>query len=304
MIDNTPNAPMVLGTRGSMLARTQTESVAELLRALDIDVTVRIFETRGDRDQSAPVPELGGKGLFTAELEAALLAGDIDAAVHSLKDLPTDDTPGLKVGAVLRREDPRDALVTRGSKKLADLPTGARVGTASRRRAALLLAVRPDLVVVPVRGNIDTRVGRVEGGDLDGVVLAAAGLKRIARTDAISELLSFLPAPAQGALAVQARTDRGDVLENLSRLHDPATFACTSAERALLHSLEGGCSVPVGALAEPVGAELWLRGLVASLDGKRVLEAEARHDDPWILGEQVAAKLREQGAQEILDALS
>jgi len=300
----TPNARLVLGTRGSMLARTQTEGVAELLRALDIDVTVRIFETRGDREQSAPVPELGGKGLFTAELEAALLAGDIDAAVHSLKDLPTDDTPGLKVGAVLRREDPRDALVTRGSKKLADLPEGARVGTASRRRAALLLAARPDLEVVPVRGNIDTRVGRVEAGELDGVVLAAAGLKRIARSDVISELLPFLPAPAQGALAVQACSDREDVLGRLSRLHDPATFVCTSAERSLLHALEGGCSVPVGALAEPIGAELRLRGIVASLDGKRVLEAEARHDDPWILGEQVAAKLRELGAQEILDALS
>lgn len=291
---------IVLGTRGSTLARAQSGMVADLLRARGHDVRLSILHTRGDREQERTVPELGGKGLFTAELEEALREGSIDAAVHSLKDLPTEAAPRLVVAAVPRREDPRDALLSREAKKLADLPRGARVGTASLRRRALLLHARPDLEVVPLRGNVDTRIARVAGGEVEAAVLAAAGLKRIGRADAIVELLDFLPAPAQGALAIQAREDRREIVGALRALHDPATDACVRAERELLRILEGGCSVPVGALAEPRGGNLRLRGLVAATDGGRVLRAESEAADPLALGAAVAKALLDQGAAALL----
>lgn len=293
---------LTLGTRGSALARTQTGMVADMLRARGHDVRIEVLVTRGDREQHAPVPALGGKGLFTAELEAALLAGTIEGAVHSLKDLPTEETEGLVIAAVPRREDARDALVARGGMKFADLPRGARVGTASLRRIALLRSARPDLQVVPLRGNVDTRLGKVASGEMDAVLLAAAGLKRLGRADAITDLLDFLPAPAQGALAVQARADRPQVVEAIHALHDRATADCVAAERAMLRALGGGCSVPVGALATARGALLGLRGLVAATDGSRVIRAEAEGDDPVRLGEEVARRLIEQGAGGMLHA--
>ncbi|MHC4971388.1 MAG: hydroxymethylbilane synthase [Planctomycetota bacterium] len=294
---------LLLGTRGSRLARTQSGHVADLLRAEGHDVELEIIQTRGDVEQGRPVPELGGKGLFTAELEAALLSRRVHLAVHSLKDLPTEDAEGLVVAAVPPREDSRDALVSRGP-TLQELPAGARVGTASLRRRALLKRRRPDLEVVDLRGNVDTRVRKVHEGELDAVVLAAAGVHRLGRADVIVEYLDFLPAPAQGALAVQACGDRDEVLAALRPLHDEETARCTRAERELLHVLEGGCSVPVGALATVAGAppHLALRGIVAAPDGSRALEAAAEGEDPEALGREVAAQLRAQGAEEILNA--
>jgi len=269
--------------------------MAERLRAGGHAVRLEIIETRGDRETHATVPDLGGKGLFTAELEAALLEGRVHLAVHSLKDLPTEDAEGLCIAAIPVREDHRDALVSTGA-RLADLPRGAKVGTASLRRQALLRAARPDLDVVPLRGNVDTRIGKALSGELDAVVLAAAGLKRIGRADVITEYLDFLPAPAQGALGIQARRDGRWVIEALMELHDEETARCVLAERELLRVLEGGCSVPVGALAR----ERTLRGLVAAVDGSRILVAEESGDDPIALGRAVAEKLRDQGAEEIL----
>ena len=297
---------IVIGTRGSALATTQSRWVADHLRAHGHEVALEIIVTRGDREQAATVPELGGKGLFTAELEQALLEGRIHCAVHSLKDLPTEDAAGLTVGAIPPREDVADALVSHGRKTFAQLPEGARVGTASLRRRALLRHARPDLDIRPLRGNVDTRVNKALTGELDAVVLAAAGLRRLGKAEVIADRLDFLPAPAQGALGVQARSDATDVLAALrAALHDETTAACARAERELLHVLEGGCSVPVGALAirEASGA-LWLRALVAAVDGSRVLQADARGEDPVELGRRVAERLRQLGAQEILDAAS
>jgi hydroxymethylbilane synthase len=292
---------LVLGTRGSRLARAQSTLVADLLRARGHEVTLALIETRGDKEIDRTVPELGGKGLFTKELEEALRDGRIDLAVHSLKDLPTEDAPGLVVAAVPPREDWRDALVSGGA-KLAALPAGARVGTASLRRQALLRRQRPDLEVVPLRGNVDTRLRRVSEGALDAIILAAAGLNRLGRSDAVTELLDFLPAPAQGALAIQARGDRADVRAAAGVLHDEMTGRCTHAERELLHLLGGGCSVPVGALCVPEGRHLKLRAVVAAPDGSRVVEGEGVGGDAGALGAVIAARLREEGAQEILDA--
>jgi hydroxymethylbilane synthase len=292
---------LVLGTRGSQLARAQTTLVADLLRERGHEVTLALIETRGDRETDRPVPEIGGKGLFTVELEEALRAGRIDLAVHSLKDLPTEEAPGLVVAAVPAREDWHDALVSKG-KKLDDLPKGARVGTASLRRRALLTRRRPDLTIVPLRGNVDTRLLRVAEGAMDAIILAAAGLNRLGRGGEITELLDFLPAPAQGALAIQARADRNDVVLAAKALHDEMTGRCAHAERELLHILGGGCSVPVGALSLPEGRHLKLRALVAAVDGSRVVEAEGVGGDAGALGAVVAARLVEEGAREILDA--
>lgn len=293
---------LVLGTRGSLLAKTQSEWIASKLRACGHDVELRIIETRGDREQSKPIPELGGKGLFTAELEAALRDGSIHLAVHSLKDLPVDDAEGIAVAAIPEREMWQDALVTPGAVELVDLPSGARIGTASRRRTAFLLQRRPDIEVVPIRGNVDTRIARTLGGDLDGVVVAAAGLIRLNRGDVPHVALDFLPAPAQGALGVQARSESGPVHEALAVLHDVNVERAVRAERAVLAALEGGCSTPLGALAVLRERTLHLRASIAQLDGRVVLSAEAEGEDPDQIALEVADRLFEQGAQEILDA--
>ena len=293
---------LVIGTRGSALATAQTGHMAGRLQDLGHEVVIELIETRGDRETDKIVPELGGKGLFTAELERAILDGRVQAAVHSLKDLPTEETPALCVAAVPARVEPRDALVAAGGGALAGLPRGARVGTASLRRKALLLHARPDLEIVPLRGNVDTRLGKVRSGELDAVVVAAAGLQRLGRAAEISELLDFLPAPAQGALAIQAHAERADVLAALAPLHDAPTAHTVHAERALLHALEGGCSVPIGALAELKNGELHLRACVASVDGRTLLEVEATGVDAEAVGLEAARLLREKGAEEILRA--
>ncbi len=300
---------ITFGTRGSALARRQTETVAQLLHQhfphLKIETT--IFTTRGDKELSKPLPEIGGKGLFTAELESALRSGEIDLAVHSLKDLPTEDPPGLTIGAVLPRENPADVLVSRAGFTLANLPYGATVGTSSLRRAAQLLAHRPDLQIISLRGNVDTRIKKAlnPDGDYDAIVLAAAGLNRMGLTAHISQVLPFdvmLPAPGQGAVAVQCRIDDTDTRRLLAKIHHSPTLAAVTAERAFLAGLGGGCSIPVGALATQNNGTLTVRGMVAATDGSRLIRVSHRGAtaDAAQLGVALAQMALEKGAADIL----
>jgi hydroxymethylbilane synthase len=294
-----------IGTRRSALALAQTETVAAALRAGGYQVDVVEVSTEGDRSAAA-LTELGGTGVFVTDLRRRLLDAEVDVAVHSLKDLPTRPADGLVLAAVPLRADPRDALVGSGGRTLADLGPGARVGTGSPRRAAQLRALGFDLDVVPIRGNVDTRLAKVAAGDYDGVVVAAAGLARLGRLDEATELIDpvqVLPAPGQGALAVECRaadTALADALAGL--LDDPSTRAAVTAERALLASLEAGCTAPVGALADVAagdnGDELYLRGVVAALDGSDVVRLSITGPlaDCERLGHQLAASLLDRGA--------
>lgn len=303
-------AAITLGTRASALARAQTAWVEErLLGAFPgFECATAIVVTSGDRTQDAgvPLPEIGGKGLFTEELERALRAGEIDAAVHSLKDLPTDDAPGIVIGAVPTREDPGDCLVARDGLTLAGLREGAVVGTSSLRRSAQLRALRPDLEVCSIRGNVDTRVRKVREGEYDAAVLAAAGVRRLGLEEAVSEWLSdetLLPAPGQGALAVQCRAGDEPVLTLLDALDDPIARAETTAERAFLRALRSGCAAPVAARARALeGSAVRMEGLVASLDGAEVVRVHGE-GDPEALGELLARQALAAGADGILAAI-
>lgn len=306
------NKPIVIGSRGSRLALWQANYVADLLRASQLERTVEIviFTTRGDQAIDTPLPMIGGKGLFTAELEAALREGQIDLAVHSLKDLPTDDPNGLTVGAIPQRAPVNDVLVSGKGYTLNALPPGATVGTSSRRRAAQLLARRPDLITADVRGNVPTRVQKARRADslYDAIVLALAGLDRLDMRDAISDVLPLdvmLPAPGQGALGIQCRAD-GDSQAMLAPLDDRETRLAVSAERAFLGGLGGGCSVPVAAYASVEGA-INLRGRVSAVDGSRQIEVLGSTNDLSAqaarnLGQKLADRARQQGADDILEA--
>jgi hydroxymethylbilane synthase len=296
-----------IGTRASALARTQTELVAGALAAPAELVPI---VTEGDRS-SAALTQLGGTGVFVSALRAALLAGEIDIAVHSYKDLPTASADGIVVAAVPPREDPRDVLVARDGLTLAQLPRGARIGTGAPRRAAQLRALGLGLDIVAVRGNVDTRLARVAAGDLDAVVLANAGLRRLGRADQASEILEpaqLLPAPAQGALAVECRADDDAARALLQPLDDPSTRAAVTAERALLAALQAGCSAPVGALAEPAGGadnagtELFLHAAVTAVDGSSAvrLSATGASTDAAAIGRRLAAELLAGGADKIM----
>lgn len=303
-----PAASVVVGTRGSPLALVQADILVALLGEAwpSVQATVRIVETSGDRSQAAgaPLPEIGGKGLFTAELERELAGAKIDCAVHSLKDLPTAETPGIALGAVCFREDVRDCLVSRGGEPLSDLPEGASVGTSSLRRAAQLRALRPDLDVRPIRGNVGTRIRKVRDGEVDAVVVAAAGINRLRLESEVAEWLSadaFLPAPGQAALGIQCRADDEAALTLLAAIEDPGARAETTAERAFLAALGAGCSAPVGACARMQAPnDVSLAGLVASVDGKDVVRVDGNGSDPVELGERLAAHARSAGAAEIL----
>lgn len=296
---------LVLGSRPSRLARWQTGHVLQLLQAARPDLSYRMVTlmTEGDKVLERPLPEIGGKGVFTAELESALRAGEIDLAVHSLKDLPIENAPGLCIGAVGQRADARDVMISARGEKFAALPYGARVGTSSLRRQAQLKAARPDLQILSLRGNVDTRIRKALQGDYDAILLAAAGVERLELGEHITETLSFevmLPAPGQGALAVQCRQDDAELLQVLQSIHDAATFRAVSAERAFLAGLGGGCSAPVAAYAQANAGLLEMQGLVASPDGQRVIRVAAVGADPLDLGSLLARKALEQGAGEVL----
>jgi hydroxymethylbilane synthase len=302
-------ATLRLGTRGSTLARWQTDYITARLSAAwpGLAVEVEILHTQGDRILDKPLPLIGGKGLFTAELEAALHNGAIDLAVHSLKDLPTELPPGIVIGAIPVRADVHDVVVSRSGAPLAALPRGAVVGTSSRRRAAQLLHAYPHLRIADIRGNVDTRIRKAldPDGPYDAILLAAAGVERLERGDAITEVLPLdlmLPAPGQGALAVQCRDDAG-LLHLLQPLDDAATRAAVTAERAFLSGLGGGCAVPVAAHAAVAHNRLHLRGRVASLDGRDFVDvaSDAALEDAAELGAALAAQALTQGAARLLN---
>ena len=299
-----------LGTRASLLARAQSGVVADALTAaLGQEVVLVDVTTEGDVSR-APLAAIGGTGVFVGALRDALLRGDVDVAVHSLKDLPTADPEGLVVAAVPPREDPRDAVVARDRRTLGELLPGARVGTGSPRRAAQLHALGLGLDVVPVRGNVDTRLRKVHDGELDAVVLARAGLARLDRLDEVTEALDplqMLPAPGQGALAVEVRATDEDLARQIrDALDDHASRVAVTAERVVLADLEAGCSAPVGALAEVVdgedGEELWVRAVALSLDGALSVRRSASGppDDPVGLGRRLAAEMLDEGAARLL----
>ncbi len=301
--------PLRLGTRASELARTQSGHVADRVRELTgREVVLVTISTEGDRS-SAPLDQIGGTGVFVAALRDALVAGEVDFAVHSLKDLPTADDPRLVLAAVPPREDVRDALVARDGLTLGELPAGSRIGTGSPRRAAQINALGLGVEVVPIRGNVDTRLGKVRSGEVDAVVLARAGLLRLGRADEATEVLDpiqVLPAPGQGALAVECRSDRTDLIDLLGALDDPDTRVTVTAERTLLATLEAGCSAPVGALAEVAwgddGDELWLRAVVADPSGSPSIRLSAIGvpSDAAALGHRLATEMLTEGADQIM----
>ncbi len=316
---------LIVGTRGSALAQWQTEFViAALVRvAPDLNVERRVIKTSGDKDQTRPLADFGGLGVFTTEIENALLGHEIDLAVHSLKDLPTDLREALSIAAIPEREDARDCLVSRHRLGLTQLPRGARVGTSSARRAAQVLALRPDLQIVPLRGNVDTRLRKALSEKYDAVVIAAAGLLRLGRADEITEYLPFevmLPDPGQGALAVEIRSEDQALAAVVSQIDHAPTRAAAMAERAFLRALGGGCRMPIGAYAE-VGAKhsrleqilgsepetanaspLHLRGMVARVDGTQIVSREMRGDVSHAeeLGKELAEQVLREGAAKIL----
>jgi len=297
-------APLRLGTRRSALATAQAQRVADDLAARTGRAVELVPVTTYGDTSSAALSQIGGTGVFVSALREALLAGDVDLAVHSLKDLPTAEMPGIKLAAVPAREDPRDALVGKDCAKLADLAPGALIGTGSPRRAAQLRLMRPDIRPVPVRGNAGTRLKKVTSGELDAVVLAYAGLARIGQLDLVSEVFeadAMIPAPGQGALAVECRADAGGLAELLGIVDDPASRAAVTAERTVLAELEAGCSAPVGAYA--TGTEtLRLTAAVVAVDGGQAVRASmaAPAAQAARLGGDVAAELLAQGAGTIV----
>ena len=301
-----------VGTRASALATTQSAQVAERIGELTgVETELVTVSTHGDRS-SRPLTEIGGTGVFVSALRDALLAGEVDVAVHSLKDLPTSPAEGILLAATPPRVDPRDAVIARDGMTLGELPPGARVGTGSPRRAAQINALGLGIEVVGLRGNVDTRIGKVRTGELDAVVLAAAGLRRLGRIEEATELLDplqVLPA-GQGALACECRADDHEVAGVLARLDDGATRAAVTAERSLLASLEAGCSAPVGAWAEVVDddgtARLWLRAFVGDPSGAPSirLSSTGSVQDPVGIGERLAAEMLAEGADSLMRAVT
>ena len=300
---------LVVGTRGSRLALRQTELVVALLRAQHpgLQIDVKEIHTEGDRRTDVSLASIGGQGVFVKELEVALLRGEIDFAVHSLKDVPAELSPGCALAALPPRADPRDALVSRSGAKLAGLPPGARVGSSSARRAVQLRALRPDVEPVDIRGNVDTRVRKVDEGAFDAAVLAAAGLERLGLLDRAAQIFTpdeMLPSVGQGALAVEARADDAELRALLGAIDHRETRLACAAERSFLQRLGGGCRLPFGALAEVDGAILRIRGYISDAAGARVFRAEL--DGPAGEAESLGARLAEgllaAGASEFVEA--
>jgi hydroxymethylbilane synthase len=296
---------ITIGSRTSDLALWQTYHVRDRLQTIWPDLVIHIepFVTRGDKTLDKPLPEIGGKGLFTLELEEALRDGRIQLAVHSLKDLPVENADGLTLGAIVGRADVRDVLVAQNGGTLKTLPHGAVIGTSSLRRQSQLLAIRPDLRIQSIRGNVSTRIRKVLDGEYDAAVLAAAGITRLGLDGHITEwlpLTTMLPAPGQGALAVQCRTDDAATLRLLQAVDQPEIRACVLAERSFLAHLAAGCSTPVAAYATRSGSDLHLTGVVGSPDGQTLIHLTESGQDAWALGKKLAQTALDQGAREIL----
>lgn len=296
-----------IGSRGSQLALWQANHIAAKLRAHAHEVEIEVIHTTGDKITDVALAKVGSKGMFIKEIEEALADHRIDLAVHSLKDLPTELSNQFTIAAIPAREDPRDAFCSVDFSSIEDLPQGARVGTSSLRREAQLKALRPDLNVHPLRGNVDTRLRKLQSGDYAAIILAIAGLKRLERTESVKQILStqvMCPAAGQGALAIEARTGDHHVINALSFLDDSATRVQTECERALLEAMGGGCQVPIGANATLQGDTLHLRAMIASPDGARVLRESASGTHARSLGERAAKSLLTQGGQKILASLA
>jgi hydroxymethylbilane synthase len=300
---------IVIGTRGSALALWQANHVkATLERLHGVTVSLKVIKTIGDKILDAPLAQVGGKGLFVKELEEALLRRETDLAVHSMKDVPTEMPAGLVLTAISAREDPHDVAVTRDGRGLWEQRQGAKVGTSSLRRVCQILHRRPDFKVESLRGNVDTRLRKLDEGQYDAIVLAAAGLKRLGHGDRISETLSFdasLPAIGQGALGLECRADDAEVRALLQPLDDPASAAAVRCERAFLERLQGGCQTPIAAHATMNGDRLGLQGLVGRVDGTEILRADAEGPaaDAEALGVELAEELLGRGAAKILDEM-
>ena len=298
---------IIIGTRSSKLALWQADYVMDCLQKKysELHVEKKLMTTKGDKILDAPLAKIGGKGLFTKELEQDMLAGGIDIAVHSLKDMPTEVPDGLIITAITKRYDPGDAFVSNKVASLAELPQGAVVGTSSLRRKAQLLHARPDLVVKDLRGNVNTRLRKLDAGEYDAAILAVAGLRRLGFGGRITEVLPksmILPAVGQGALAIEAREDDAETRELVAFLNDEATVACAKAERAFLARVEGGCQVPVGVYATPEDSGLHVEAVIASLDGKRLyrdhVSGQVKDAEP--LGTELADKLLDMGGIDIM----
>lgn len=296
-----------LGTRGSSLALWQAETVAaELRQAIPgLDIDIEIIKTQGDKILDVALSKIGDKGLFTKEIEKELLAGHIDLAVHSMKDLPVELEAGLCIGAVLKREDPRDVLLSNKGYQLADLPEGAVLGTSSLRRVAQLKAYRPDFQMVDLRGNVETRIRKMKEQNLDGIILAWAGIKRLGFEELVTDFLPesiVLPAVGQGAIAIEIRKDDRATAERVALINHKPTFSEVEAERVFLQMLQGGCQVPIGSRAEVQGDRVQIRGSVCSLDGRRCLcrMVEGRETEAQELARELANELLAGGAREVL----
>jgi hydroxymethylbilane synthase len=294
---------ITIGSRGSALALWQANHIAARLGELGAETRIEIIRTTGDKIQDVPLAKVGGKGLFTKEIEEALLEGSIDLAVHSMKDVPAVLPQGLILAAIPQREEPRDALI---GARLADLRAGKRVGTSSLRRSSQLLAYEPGLRIEMLRGNVDTRLRKLDEGRFDAIVLAAAGLRRLGWESRITELIPvevMCPAVGQGALAIETRNDNGPAHEFARKLDHAGTRTTVTAERALLETLGGGCQVPVGAHATPIAGGVHLRALVAAPEGGRIVRGELTGDNPEVLGRTMGEYLLGRGGREILEAV-
>jgi hydroxymethylbilane synthase len=296
-------AKLRIGSRGSQLALWQANHISALLRGQGHEVEIEIIKTTGDKITDVALAQVGTKGMFTKEIEDALAEGRVDVAVHSLKDLPTELPPGFELVAITQRVNPRDVLLSVNYHSVRSLPKGARVGTSSLRRQAQLKVARPDLVIHPLRGNVDTRIRKLEEGEYDAIILAAAGLTRLGKTELMKEVLSkefMCPAAGQGALGIEIRAGDVTTANYVAFLNDAEARAATTCERALLNKLGGGCQVPIGAFAEVKDSVLSLTAIVAQPDGSLILREHQSGTDPIALGEAVGETLLLRGATKIL----
>jgi len=299
-------ARLRIGSRGSQLALWQANHISALLRGQGHEVQIEVIKTTGDKITDVALAQVGAKGMFTKEIEEALAGGRVDLAVHSLKDLPTEVLPGFEIAAITEREDPYDVFCSSKYESIAELPWRARVGTSSLRRQAQLKAVRPDLEIEPLRGNVDTRLRKLVSGDYDAIILAAAGLNRLGKKEFVRQVIpveTMCPAAGQGALAIEIRAGDAAIAKHITFLENKNARVSTTCERALLKKLGGGCQVPIGAFAEVREGRLHLQAVVADPDGTKVLRESRNGSDPVQLGEMVGDALLQQGGQAILDQI-